>query len=199
MEGRESVAVTGGGAGEVEPLHPPQPSETLPASIPVSSPPTTTSLLPSPPVPVTSSPSPLAPPPVAKEDSVLNFIPSSDAKLENPTQNRAEGEIMAMKKKKRGRPRKYGADGSVLLNPIPISASMPSSGEFTLTSPEGVMLKRGRGRPIGSVTKNQHFHQRKKFNQQYRGHAVFDSSDLGKHTIKDTVSAFQFFLIFICF
>lgn len=48
-------------------------------------------------------------------------------------------------KKKRGRPRKYAPDGSVLaLSPLPISASAPA--EFPGS-------KRGRGRPAGSLSK----------------------------------------------
>ncbi|XP_077235562.1 AT-hook motif nuclear-localized protein 1-like [Tasmannia lanceolata] len=52
-------------------------------------------------------------------------------------------------KKKRGRPRKYGPDGSVslALSPMPISSSAPAGG-----FPAG---KRGRGRPAGSMNKQQ--------------------------------------------
>ena len=62
-------------------------------------------------------------------------------------------------KKKRGRPRKYRPDGSVsLLSPMPISASAADgSGSFSLvpvimagTVPA---VKRGRGRPLGSLNK----------------------------------------------
>lgn len=60
--------------------------------------------------------------------------------------------VMPMKKK-RGRPRKYAPDGSVLpLNPKPISASMPP-GEYS--APAGISMKRGRGRPGGFLTKQQ--------------------------------------------
>ncbi|ESR58482.1 at-hook motif nuclear-localized protein 1 [Citrus sinensis] len=45
-------------------------------------------------------------------------------------------------KKKRGRPRKYGPDGTMALSPMPISSSVPPSGDF----PSG---KRGRGRVSG--------------------------------------------------
>lgn len=53
------------------------------------------------------------------------------------------------KKKKRGRPRKYGPDGSLLLplNPTPISTSAPAGGDFG---------KRGRGRPLDYAKKSQH-------------------------------------------
>ncbi|GAV60242.1 DUF296 domain-containing protein [Cephalotus follicularis] len=43
-----------------------------------------------------------------------------------------------MGKKKRGRPRKYGPDGSVALSPMPISSSVPPVSDFSAT-------KRGRG------------------------------------------------------
>lgn len=70
-------------------------------------------------------------------------------------------------KKKRGRPRKYGPDGagaragagagagavagakaaSLALSPMPISSSIPLTGEFSA-------WKRGRGRPVDSVKKS---------------------------------------------
>ncbi|KAK7344070.1 hypothetical protein VNO77_13313 [Canavalia gladiata] len=54
-------------------------------------------------------------------------------------------------KKKRGRPRKYGPDGKVafgaLLSPMPISSSIPLTGEFSA-------WKRGRGKPIDSIKKS---------------------------------------------
>lgn len=60
-------------------------------------------------------------------------------------------------KKKRGRPRKYGPDGaragpasgavSLALSPMPISSSIPLTGDFSA-------WKRGRGRPIDSVKKS---------------------------------------------
>ncbi|WOK98095.1 AT-hook motif nuclear-localized protein 1-like [Canna indica] len=59
-------------------------------------------------------------------------------------------------KKKRGRPRKYGPDGRLLqpLNPIPISASVPGGVEYTPASAVGAAMKRGRGRPLGLVSKS---------------------------------------------
>ncbi|CAL9757260.1 unnamed protein product [Musa acuminata subsp. burmannicoides] len=59
-------------------------------------------------------------------------------------------------KKKRGRPRKYGPDGSLLrpLNPMPISASAPTGLEYTSVAAVGAAMKRGRGRPLGSVSKS---------------------------------------------
>ncbi|XP_047073729.1 AT-hook motif nuclear-localized protein 1-like [Lolium rigidum] len=57
--------------------------------------------------------------------------------------------------KKRGRPRKYGPDGSLIrpLNATPISASVPmpasvAAGQYTPASAVGAAMKRGRGRPI---------------------------------------------------
>lgn len=52
-------------------------------------------------------------------------------------------------KKKRGRPRKYGADGTVTLalSPMPISSSIPLTGQFSA-------WKRGRGRPTESIKKS---------------------------------------------
>ncbi|KAF2311758.1 hypothetical protein GH714_026537 [Hevea brasiliensis] len=51
-------------------------------------------------------------------------------------------------KKKRGRPRKYGPDGTLAtaLSPMPISSSIPLTGELSA-------WKRGRGRPLESVKK----------------------------------------------
>ncbi|KAE9451680.1 hypothetical protein C3L33_16468, partial [Rhododendron williamsianum] len=50
-------------------------------------------------------------------------------------------------KKKRGRPRKYAPDGSVLaLSPMPISASIPLTGDYSA-------WKQGRGRPVDSFKK----------------------------------------------
>ncbi|WOK95334.1 hypothetical protein Cni_G04041 [Canna indica] len=59
-------------------------------------------------------------------------------------------------KKKRGRPRKYGPDGSLLrpLNPMPISASVPTGVEYTPAASVGAAMKRGRGRPVGLVSKS---------------------------------------------
>lgn len=77
-------------------------------------------------------------------------------------------------KKKRGRPRKYGPEGSMSLplSPMPISASAPAVGPAAvpvsgpvpvpvqvpapspvLTTGEFSAVKRGRGRPLGSVNK----------------------------------------------
>lgn len=59
-------------------------------------------------------------------------------------------------KKKRGRPRKYGPDGKAVpgavtaLSPMPISSSIPLTGEFS-------GWKRGRGRPVESIKKSSLF------------------------------------------
>lgn len=55
-------------------------------------------------------------------------------------------------KKKRGRPRKYGPDGKVALSPMPISASIPFTGDFSA-------WKRGRGKPLESIKKTFKFYE----------------------------------------
>ena len=55
-------------------------------------------------------------------------------------------------KKKRGRPRKYGPDGKVALSPMPISASIPLTGDFSA-------WKRGRGKPLESIKKSFKFYE----------------------------------------
>ncbi|CAN6236980.1 unnamed protein product [Urochloa humidicola] len=61
-------------------------------------------------------------------------------------------------KRKRGRPRKYGPDGSLLrpLNATPISASVPNDAggaHYTPAAAVGAVMKRGRGRPVGFVSR----------------------------------------------
>ena len=55
-------------------------------------------------------------------------------------------------KKKRGRPRKYGPDGTaasaLALSPMPISSSIPLTGEFSSA------WKRGKARPVDSIKKS---------------------------------------------
>lgn len=55
-------------------------------------------------------------------------------------------------KKKRGRPRKYAPDGTVslALSPMPISSSIPLTGDFS-------WKQRGRVRPIESIKKSQKY------------------------------------------
>uniref|UniRef100_A0A0A0L927 AT-hook motif nuclear-localized protein n=1 Tax=Cucumis sativus TaxID=3659 RepID=A0A0A0L927_CUCSA len=62
-------------------------------------------------------------------------------------------------KKKRGRPRKYGPDGTVTmaLSPLPLSSSAPAAGGFSIT-------KRGKGRLGGSE-----FKHHKKMGMEYIG------------------------------
>lgn len=79
------------------------------------------------------------------------------ARTENPTQISGSlavtttlfsvGLTGTQEKKKRGRPRKYAPDGTMALSPMPISSSVPPSGDF----PSG---KRGRGRVSGYESKH---------------------------------------------
>ncbi|KAK7283702.1 hypothetical protein RIF29_13416 [Crotalaria pallida] len=60
-------------------------------------------------------------------------------------------------KKKRGRPRKYGPDGklaapAMALSPMPISSSIPLTGQFSA-------WKRGRGKPFESIKKSHKFYE----------------------------------------
>ncbi|TVU43602.1 hypothetical protein EJB05_10085 [Eragrostis curvula] len=81
--------------------------------------------------------------------------------------------------KKRGRPRKYGPDGSLIrpLNATPISASAPMAsamavGQYTPASAVGAAMKRGRGRPIdfaAAAAKPYHHHQQHHHQQQQFG------------------------------
>lgn len=91
----------------------------------------------------------------------------------------ALGPVMKVAKK-RGRPRKYAADGSLIrpLNATPISASAPMQsamavGQYTPASAVGAAMKRGRGRPIdfaagAAVGKPYHHHQQQQ--QQFGFH-----------------------------
>ncbi|WOL10118.1 AT-hook motif nuclear-localized protein 9-like isoform X1 [Canna indica] len=58
-------------------------------------------------------------------------------------------------KRKRGRPRKYGPDGSVALALSPISSSAPPGMGIGSASASGSTQKRGRGRPPGTGRKQQ--------------------------------------------
>ncbi|CAN6242862.1 unnamed protein product [Urochloa humidicola] len=98
---------------------------------PSSQPAPAASSQPAPAAPTAASPAPAAPPAVA---------------------GRGEG------KRKRGRPRKYGPDGSLLrpLNATPISASVPDDAggaQYTPAAAVGAVMKRGRGRPVGFVSR----------------------------------------------
>ncbi|GJN39820.1 hypothetical protein PR202_gb28963 [Eleusine coracana subsp. coracana] len=90
----------------------------------------------------------------------------------------ALGPVMKVAKK-RGRPRKYAPDGSLIrpLNATPISSSapMPSAmavGQYTPASAVGAAMKRGRGRPIdfsaAAAGKPYHHHQQQQ--QQFGFH-----------------------------
>ncbi|KAG6605667.1 AT-hook motif nuclear-localized protein 3 [Cucurbita argyrosperma subsp. argyrosperma] len=77
-------------------------------------------------------------------------------------------------KKKRGRPRKYGPDGTVVptLSPMPISSSIPLTGEFP-------GWKRGRGRSVESLKKS------RKYDYEIPGDKVafFAGADFTPHVI----------------
>lgn len=78
---------------------------------------------------------------VAPRNENPNQVFGSPAMVASPASAETAG------KKKRGRPRKYGADGAVslALSPLPISSSAPPAGD----SSSG---KRGRGRPHNEST-----------------------------------------------
>lgn len=80
-----------------------------------------------------------APPPAAVASVVAPPPPA-------PAATTAAGASEA--KKKRGRPRKYAPDGSlaVTLSPMPISSSVPLTGEYSA-------WKRGRGKPVVDTVK----------------------------------------------
>ncbi|KAK3122591.1 hypothetical protein QOZ80_8AG0615640 [Eleusine coracana subsp. coracana] len=91
----------------------------------------------------------------------------------------ALGPVMKVAKK-RGRPRKYAPDGSLIrpLNATPISSSapMPSAmavGQYTPASAVGAAMKRGRGRPIdfsaAAAGKPYHHHHHQQQQQQQFG------------------------------
>ncbi|KAK1309055.1 hypothetical protein QJS10_CPA09g01659 [Acorus calamus] len=62
-------------------------------------------------------------------------------------------------KRKRGRPRKYGPDGTVALALSPMSSPAsglgPGSGSVSMSGPASTTPKRGRGRPPGTGRKQQ--------------------------------------------
>lgn len=64
------------------------------------------------------------------------FSGSATAPLPSPPVNAVVPPAQKEVKKKRGRPRKYAADGSVVaLSPMPISASFPFTGDFPAWKP----------------------------------------------------------------
>jgi len=81
-------------------------------------------------------------------------------------------------KKKRGRPRKYAPDGSVLaLSPMPISASIPLTGDFS------AWKQPGRGRPVDSFKKK----HKLEFDSPAKGLAYSVGANFTPHVI--TVNA----------
>jgi hypothetical protein len=84
--------------------------------------------------------------------------------------------------KKRGRPRKYGPDGSLIrpLNATPISASAPmaaavAAGQYTPASAVGAAMKRGRGRPLdfAAAAGKQHQHHQLHHHHHQQHHQPF--------------------------
>ncbi|CAL1405146.1 unnamed protein product [Linum trigynum] len=88
-----------------------------------------------------------------------NPVPNNSTHFGSPPPlvSSSPGSGGTLAKKKRGRPRKYGPDGSLnpTLSPMPISASIPLTGGLSSSS----SWKRGRGRGIGSVKKQQQQHR----------------------------------------
>ncbi|KAJ4774677.1 AT-hook motif nuclear-localized protein 1 [Rhynchospora pubera] len=147
MEAKE-VGTTGENATPPAPPHvvaptpaapPPPPPEKTNESSSVAAPPVATPT-PTPP-PTQQAPAPVAtqPPGVVGPPAVL-------------------GSSLGLKKK-RGRPRKYGPDGSLIrpLNATPISASVPTGGaEYTPAAHVGAAMKRGRARPLDFSSRQQY-------------------------------------------
>ncbi|XWS50661.1 hypothetical protein CRYUN_Cryun12cG0105400 [Craigia yunnanensis] len=96
-----------------------------------------------------------------------------------PTASVAAPPAVSEMKKKRGRPRKYTPDGSLAmtLSPMPISSSVPLTGEF---SP----WKRGRGRSVDTVKKS---HKNEFESSPGNGIAYFVGANFTPHVI--TVNA----------
>ncbi|CAL5008895.1 unnamed protein product [Urochloa decumbens] len=102
----------------------------------------------------------------------------------------ALGPVSMKVPKKRGRPRKYGPDGSLIrpLNATPISASAPmaaavAAGQYTPASAVGAAMKRGRGRPLD-------FAAAASAGKQYQHHQLHHHQPFGFHfdTIGDMVA-----------
>ena len=110
-------------------------------------------------------------------------------RTENPSQNQTVGAPAVTAspvsvglpgttgKKKRGRPRKYGPEGTVTmaLSPMPISASAPPGGDFSA-------VKRGKARPSGLEYK-----QHKKVGMEH-----FGNGSLYSHFCHSTCGLFSF-------
>lgn len=187
MEGKDSITVTGGMVDHSSPP-PPLPTPPMPKSLPISASVTTNTAAPH--LPDTSLDS------SEKLSGSFQTVPPLGTGTTSPLISGVSGGLTM--KKKRGRPRKYAHEGTHLmpLNPMPISASMPSPGVFTLTSPDGSMLKRSRGRPIGSP--NKHHHRSVHLNPSQTPRIPdFDSSSLGDN--HGFVFFFPFGFMFVCF
>ncbi|KAG8076625.1 hypothetical protein GUJ93_ZPchr0006g46014 [Zizania palustris] len=99
-----------------------------------------------------AKPTPEVEPTAATPAASCQPAPAVPAVAAAPPAGRGEG------KKKRGRPRKYGPDGSLLrpLKATPISASVPDDsggGQYTPAAAVGAVMKRSRGRPVGFVSR----------------------------------------------
>ncbi|KAK7314897.1 hypothetical protein VNO77_33427 [Canavalia gladiata] len=85
----------------------------------------------------------------------LNSVQFSGPAMESPATAPVSAAVVppgsTEGKKKRGRPKKYGPDGRVALSPMPISASIPFTGDFS-------SWKRGRGKPLDSIKKSYKFY-----------------------------------------
>ncbi|KAJ3692602.1 hypothetical protein LUZ60_011697 [Juncus effusus] len=114
-------------------------------------PPLTTSPPPPPPAPETTTQSTSLPPVDPSPDTTSAVPPATaPAATSAPAPLSTAGPLSLSLKKKRGRPRKYGPDGSLVrpLNATPISASVPAmGGEYTPAAYVGAKMKRGRGKP----------------------------------------------------
>ncbi|KAJ1266978.1 hypothetical protein BS78_07G021500 [Paspalum vaginatum] len=144
------------------------------AAAPMAAAPEATATSFQPPPPAAAAP---AAPAAAEKGSSSGALVPPPAAGPAPTAAAAGGGALALAPvvmkvpKKRGRPRKYGPDGSLIrpLNATPISASAPmaaavAAGQYTPASAVGAAMKRGRGRPLdfaaaaAAAGKQQHFH-----------------------------------------
>jgi hypothetical protein len=103
------------------------------------------------PAPETPTPKP-TPTPTPASSQPAPAAPTAPSAAPVSVAGRGDG------KRKRGRPRKYGPDGSLLrpLNATPISASVPDDAggaQYTPAAAVGAVMKRGRGRPVGFVSR----------------------------------------------
>lgn len=100
------------------------------------------------PTAVATAPAPTPPQPTSQAPTAAN-APTPVAPQQPPG---VVGSDQGLKRKKRGRPRKYGPDGSLIrpLNATPISSSVPTGGssEYTPAAHVGAAMKRGRARPL---------------------------------------------------